>query len=121
MDIVISNNSDKPIYMQVYEQIAAQILNNELPANLCLPSIRMIAAQLNISIITIKNAWEMLEKNGFIYTKSGKGCFVSEFKNSSLVKKKIDLAEEKIKEDIQYYKNLGITSEEFAELIKKHY
>lgn len=77
MDVVIGN-SEKPIYEQIYEQVSAQILNGELRAGEMLPSIRALARDLRISVITVKSAWEMLENGGFIVTRQGKGCFVSE-------------------------------------------
>lgn len=121
MNIVISNNSEEPIYMQVYGQIAAQILSRELPANFCLPSIRNVAAELNISVITVKNAWEMLEKNNFIYTKSGKGCFVADFNDTAIQNKKLGLIEEKLIQDLKFYQNLSVGKDELIRLIKKHY
>ena len=66
MDIIISNTSDKPIYQQIYEQISAQIIKGELESNFWLPSIRTIAKELRISVITVKKAWEELERMGFI-------------------------------------------------------
>lgn len=88
MKLVILNKSEKPIYEQLYEQISSQIMNGELPANYCLPSIRALAAELGISIITVKKALEMLEFNEFIYTRAGKGCFVSDHAPKRLEDKK---------------------------------
>lgn len=121
MKIVILNKSQKPIYEQVYEQIASQILNGELPANYCLPSIRSVAKELAISIITIKKAWEMLEADQLIYTRVGKGCFVSEHIDKYLETKKYSLAIERFKKDISYYKNLNINKAELIEIIEKEY
>lgn len=121
MNIVILNKSGKPIYEQLYEQIASQILNGELEPDFCLPSMRTIAKELEISIITVKKAYEMLEYGGLIYTRAGKGCFVSEHIEKQLSAKKKTLALNQLKKDIQYYKNLNISLEEFVELIKKHY
>lgn len=121
MDIIISNKTDKPIYEQIYEQIAAQIISGELMPNFCLPSIRVVAKELGISIITIKKAWEMLENNRFIYTKAGVGCFVTEYAKIHLINKKNNLACEKLKKDIPFYKNLGLSVEEFLKLAKREY
>lgn len=121
MNIVILNKSDKPIYEQVYEQIASQILNGEVEADFCLPPIRTVAKELGISIITVKKAWEMLEGNDLIYTRAGKGCFVSEHAENPIEQKKYDLAARQLRKDIQYYKNLNLTLEELTELINKEY
>ena len=121
MNIIISNKSEKPIYEQVYEQITSQIISGELEANFCLPSIRVIAKELDISIITVKKAWEMLEYNNFIYTRAGKGCFITEYAKKHLEDKKFAIAKEKLKKDIPYYKNLGLSLEELIEFIKQEY
>lgn len=121
MRLTVSNKSDKPIYEQIYEQISAQILNGELKADFCLPSIRVVAKELSISVITVKKAWEQLEWNGFIYTRAGKGCFVTGHPDKSLTRKRITLAETKLKEQLPYYKALGLSTDELVELIKRLY
>lgn len=121
MDIIIANNSEKPIYEQIYDQIASQIISGDLQANFCLPSIRVVAKELGISIITVKKAWEMLESSQFIYTKAGIGCFVTEYARKYLEDKKLALATEKLKKDIPYYKNLNVTLDELIVLLKKEF
>lgn len=121
MNIVINNTSDKPIYQQIFEQISSQIIKGELPRDYCLPPIRTVAKELRISVITIKKAWEELERGGFIYTMAGKGCFVAPLKPGDLDVKRNDMAQEKIKKDIAYYKSLGLTLPDVIELIKRHY
>lgn len=76
MDIVLSNSSDEPIYAQIATQIKALIMNGTLKPGDALPSMRTLATQLRISIITTKRAYEELERDGFIETVPGKGCFV---------------------------------------------
>ena len=85
MYILIDNHSGTPIYDQITEQIRAQIINGPLQENQALPSIRGLAKDLHISFITTKRAYEELEKEGFIYTVPGKGCYVSA-KNTELIK-----------------------------------
>lgn len=121
MDIVVSTKSDKPIYRQIYEQISAQILQGVLPQGFCLPSIRMIAAELNISVITIKKAWELLEENKFIITVSGKGCYVNNLSSQHIEYKKYSLAAEKLRKNLPFYKNLGLSYDELTDLISKEY
>ncbi|MDD4839862.1 MAG: GntR family transcriptional regulator [Clostridia bacterium] len=121
VNIVLSNKSDKPIYEQVYEQVASQIISGELEANFCLPSIRVIAKEIGISIITVKKAWETLENNEFIYTRAGIGCFVTEYAKKHLDDKKVAIAKERLKKDIPYYKSLGFSIEELIALVKEEY
>ena len=78
MNIIISNSSDKPIYEQIRAQIKQMIISGELQAGDQLPSMRMLAKELRISVITTKRAYEDLERDGFIYTVVGKGSFVAE-------------------------------------------
>ena len=77
MKIFIDNKSGKPIYEQIYSQIKAQIISGALEEDDGLPSIRNLAKDLRISVITTKRAYEELEREGFIYTVAGKGCFVA--------------------------------------------
>jgi GntR family transcriptional regulator len=78
MNLFIDNKSGIPIYKQVYDQIRSEIVNGDLKPDDSLPSIRNLAKDLRISVITTKRAYEELEKEGFIYTVAGKGCFVAE-------------------------------------------
>ena len=78
MNIVLRNTGDRPIYEQIYTQIRDQILSGALPAGMPLPSIRALAKDLRISVITTKRAYDELERDGFICTVAGKGSFVAE-------------------------------------------
>ena len=77
LNIIIRNSSGQPIYDQIYEQLRAPIVSGALPEGEMLPSIRGLAKELRISVITTKRAYEELERDGFIYTVAGKGCFVA--------------------------------------------
>lgn len=85
LDIIISNAVDQPIYEQIFNQMKQQIIGGKLSEGDILPSIRTLAKDLIISVITTKRAYDELEKEGFIYTVAGKGCFVAE-KNLELVR-----------------------------------
>ena len=85
MDIIISNTSGVPIYEQIEEQIKSQIMTGALTAGEALPSMRVLAKELKISIITTKRAYEDLERDGFIESVTGKGSFVKAV-NSDIVK-----------------------------------
>lgn len=121
MNIVISNTSEKPIYQQLFEQISAQILKGELEKGYNLPPIRQAAKELGISIITIKKAWEELERCGLIYTITGKGCFVAELSSDEMLQKRDEMILEQMVIDTSYYKSFGLTIEEVIELLKKVY
>ena len=77
MHIVISNQSGKPIYEQITEQVKALIISGELKEGDALPSMRLLAKELRISVITTKRAYEELEREGFLYSITGKGSFVA--------------------------------------------
>ena len=77
MNLFIDNKSGAPIYDQIFTQLKNRILSGELGENEMLPSIRSLAKDLRISVITTKRAYDELEREGFIYTVAGKGCFVA--------------------------------------------
>ena len=85
MDLIISNANPQPIYEQVYSQIRSAILSGELREGDLLPSIRSLAKDLRISVITTKRAYEELERDGYLYTVAGKGCYVAP-KDTGLVR-----------------------------------
>lgn len=77
MEIVVSNKASRPLYEQIVSQIKAQIMNGELEAGEALPSIRSLAKSLQISVLTVQKAYDILQEDGFIETTAGKGCYVS--------------------------------------------
>ncbi|MDQ0225864.1 GntR family transcriptional regulator [Metabacillus niabensis] len=117
MQIIISNNSKEPIYEQIYAQIKKHILTNELKPGESLPSMRQLAKDLDISVITTKRAYEELEKNGFIYSVVGKGSFVSEQNNEMIRERKMKVIEEQLMAAIQNSKEIGIDLPELSELL----
>jgi GntR family transcriptional regulator len=121
MNIVIATTSDKPIYQQIFEQISSQIIKGELEGNYSLPPIRTAAKELRISIITVKKAWEELERQGFIYTMAGKGCFVTQLSDKETTALREALTDKQMSKDISYYKELGLTLKELINKIKEHY
>src|SRR6056297_54988 len=121
MNINISNTSDKPIYIQLFEQISTQILRGELAPGFALPSIRTAAKELRVSVITVKKAWEELERQGFIYTMAGKGCFVADLTEAERLNKKNEIIKQKMQKDLEYYKSMDLDLEEIIEWFKKLY
>ncbi|MFC4596855.1 GntR family transcriptional regulator [Cohnella hongkongensis] len=121
MNIAISNTSEKPIYQQLFEQISAQILKGELESGFGLPPIRHAATELQVSIITVKKAWEELERCGLIYTVTGKGCFVTPLSPDEMLQKRNEMISKQMAIDASYYKSFGLTIEEVYELMKEVY
>lgn len=119
LKLVISPKSERPIYEQVYNQIATGILSGELAPDSTLPSIRGIAAELGISVITVKSAYDALEKDGYIYTRAGKGCFVSPKTPSSLMDRRLVEGEKALSAAVDYCRALGLGANEIARLTDK--
>ena len=119
MHIAIINNSPIPIYQQLHDQIAAQIIKGELCKNEMLPPIRTLAKDLRISIITIKKTWELLERDGLIYTTVGRGSFVEDLSSDDLQDKKAGKLTERMQKEIGYYRQLGLTLDEYVAWIVK--
>ena len=113
--------SDTPIYKQVFDGIAAQILCGSLPGGTCLPPIRTIAAQLGISVITIKRAWEELERSGLITTNVGRGCFVAQLTEKKRNEMRMEIAQAEVKKLMPLFRLLGLTAEDAVFIIKKEY
>ncbi|MDF2880829.1 MAG: GntR family transcriptional regulator [Clostridiaceae bacterium] len=116
--ITISNLSNDPIYQQIIDQIKGMIFSVELKEGDSLPSIRNLAKDLQISVITTKRAYEELEKEGFIVSFTGKGSFVSGQNKALLREKRMRLLEEKLKEVIKESKVLNLSMEEVIDIMK---
>lgn len=118
MDIIITNNSETPIYEQIEEQIKAMILNGDLKEGDGLPSMRLLAKELRISIITTKRAYEELERDGYIESYTGKGSFVKGI-NWELVKETVVYEIEGLFDEIlDKAKMAGISHEELLEILQ---
>jgi GntR family transcriptional regulator len=119
--IVVRTTSQDPIYQQLYEQISSQILQGDLPSDSLLPSIRKMAKEIRVSIITIKKTWELLERNGYIYTIAGKGSYVEKNTKAALDKKKLITVKKAVKENISLCKSIGISKEVLLDLVQELY
>jgi GntR family transcriptional regulator len=118
MDIIISNSSDKPIYEQIASQIKTAIINGTLQSGETLPSMRVLAKELRISVITTKRAYEELERDGFIETVTGRGSFVAE-KNLELVREaNLRAIEEKLTEAADIAARADVDTEVLFEMIE---
>ena len=117
MKIIISNSSEDPIYEQIIKQIKNQIINGELDEEEPLPSIRKLARELGISVITTKRAYEELEREGFIDTVGGKGSFVAGQNREFLKEKKMKAVEDKLTEAVAEARMLDIGYKELKEML----
>jgi GntR family transcriptional regulator len=116
MDIIITNSSGDPIYMQIVTQIKEQIISGELPAGEMLPSMRNLAMQLRISVITTKRAYEELEREGFIETYTGRGSFVRAQSRELLREEQLRQTEELLRQAMDKAKLAGLSLEELLEM-----
>ncbi|MCY9545730.1 MULTISPECIES: GntR family transcriptional regulator [Lysinibacillus] len=117
MHIHLSNASDKPIYEQITVQLKEAILANKLQAGDALPSIRALAKDLKISVMTTKRAYADLERDGFIETVAGKGSFVTERNQDFLREELLRQVEEHMQKAVKTAKTAGMTKEELQELL----
>ncbi|MDK0709885.1 GntR family transcriptional regulator [Clostridium perfringens] len=118
MNIVVSNTSGVPIYEQIAKAIKNEILSGDLKENSALPSIRSLASELRVSVITTKRAYEELERDGFIYTLPGKGSYVAEQNKELLMEENLREIEEKLGEAIDIANSIGLTFEELVGMLK---
>jgi len=121
MKIIISNSSPDPIYEQIVRQIKGQIIGGDLEEGAPLPSIRKLAQELQISVITTKRAYDELEREGFIDTVGGKGTFVAVQNKELLREKKMKLVEEKLAAAVAEARLLGIGHKALREMMRLLY
>ena len=118
MQIVIDNRSGDPIYDQITRQIKAQIIGGTLLPDEALPSIRNLAKDLRISVVTTKRAYDELEREGFLYTVAGKGCFIAQ-KNLELVREEhLRKIETHLSEALRIVAQAGIDKNEVASMLR---
>lgn len=118
MTILIDNKSGLPIYDQIYTQIKAQIISGSLSQDEALPSIRSLAKDLRISVITTKRAYDELEKEGFIYTVPGKGCFVAQKNVQLLREENLKKIEDHMQKIIQLAATCDLSQAEVLEMFR---
>lgn len=121
MDIIISNNSSKPIYEQITSQVKALIMKGDLQTGDMLPSMRGLAKSLHISVITAQKAYEDLQRDGFIETVTGKGTFVAAQNRDFIQEEQLRQIEDKLMDAVQQARNSAIPLEKLVELITMFY
>ena len=121
VDIIISNSSGKPIYEQITDQVKEQIMAGALAAGDALPSMRLLAKELRISVITTKRAYEELERDGFLENVPGKGCFVAPQNRELLREAQLRRVEEKLTQAIEEARRGAVSLEELKEMLTEMY
>lgn len=121
MNIIISNSSGEPIYLQIVNQLKEIIIKGQLEESQSLPSIRNLAKELKISVITTKRAYDELEREGFIVTVAGKGSYVASINKEVYREMKVQMVEEKLMEAIINAKEIGLTLKELKEMLNLLY
>ncbi len=117
MDIILSNSSGKPIYEQIADQVKEQILSGTLSAGDALPSMRVLAKELRISVITTKRAYEELERDGFLDNVPGKGCFVAPQNRELLREAQLRRVEDVLAQAVDEARKGGFSLSELQELL----
>ena len=118
MKIVISNTVNMPIYEQIVNQIRDAVINGELKAGEGMPSIRVLAKELAVSVITTKRAYEELEKEGVIESVPGRGFYVCEHKNDHLREKQMMNIENRMSDILEECVNAGMTLEDVIDMVR---
>lgn len=109
MEIILSNSSNEPIYQQITSQIKAMIIEGKLKSGDALPSIRVLAKSLHVSVITAQHAYEDLVKDGFIETVAGKGTFVAHQNKDFIKEEQLRIIETKVEEIVSIAKIYGVS------------
>ena len=117
MDIILSNASGKPIYEQITDQVKEQIMSGTLGAGDALPSMRLLAKELRISVITTKRAYEELERDGFLENVPGKGCFVAPQNHELLREAQLRKVEEKLSQAVDEARKGAFPLESLHEML----
>ena len=121
VNILIDNKSGEPIYNQIYSQIKNQIISGKLAENEMLPSIRGLAKDLHISVITVQRAYEDLTRDGFIETVSGKGSFVSTQNKDFIQEEQLRIAEELLQKAAMIGRSYNISYEQMSKILLLFY
>jgi len=121
LDIIISSNTGKPIYDQITTQIKAMIMNGELTAGAPLPSMRALAKSIHVSVITVKTAYENLQRDGFIETTVGRGSFVSAQNKDFVQEEQQRMAEEHLQQAAEIGRTYNISLDVLIEMLGLFY
>ncbi|MCX4377307.1 MAG: GntR family transcriptional regulator [Lachnospiraceae bacterium] len=117
MEIIVSNKTSRPLYEQIVTQVKTQIMSGELKAGEALPSIRALAKSLQISVLTVQKAYDILQEDGFMETTAGKGCYVSAQNQDFYLEEQQKKIEEYLSEAIAIARTSGITLDKLRNLL----
>ena len=120
MNIQINNSSDDPIYLQIKNQIKAQIISGKLKVGEKLPSIRFLAKELRVSMITAKRAFDELELDGFINSVQGKGNFVAAQNRELIREEYLKRIESKLQEVVELSEIAGVSNDELVQMLRSY-
>ena len=118
MHIILNHTSMVPIYEQVVDQVKNQVISGELSENEPLPSVRVLSANLKISALTVKKAYDRLEEEGFVVTVHGKGTYVAPLNRALAVEARRRAVEEDFSKALEKAKAVGMSSEEIREMLE---
>ena len=121
MNILISTLSQTPIYEQIQNQIKEMVLSGKLEASTQLPSIRLMAKDLKVGIITVKRAYEELEKEGIVVNLQGRGCFVADINRDKIKEIHIEMLRERLLEIKEFADTTSISIEEIQKVLNEIY
>ena len=116
-EIIVSNKTSRPLYEQIVTQVKTQIMSGELKAGEALPSIRALAKSLQISVLTVQKAYDILQEDGFMETTAGKGCYVSAQNQDFYLEEQQKKIEEYLSEAIAIARTSGITLDKLRNLL----
>ena len=118
MHIILNNSSMIPIYEQIVDQVKNQIIAGEISENEALPSVRALSAELKISALTVKKAYDILEEEGLVVTVHGKGTFVAATDKELAVEARRKAVEDDFTSAVEKAKNVGMTADEIREIVE---
>lgn len=121
MEIILSNSSNDPIYKQITDQIKAMIIDGTLKAGDSMPSMRLLAKSLHVSVITAQHAYEDLQKDGFIETIAGKGTFVASQNKDFIKEEQLKLIQDKVEDAVKIAKIYDVSLETVEDMLKLIY
>mgnify|MGYP000009424108 FL=1 len=119
MKLTVTNTSPLPLYRQMYDQLAAQILRGEIAPGEVLPPIRTVAQELSVSLISVRRAWEELERDGFIHTAVGRGTFAAALGETDKAAMRRAILKGKLTDAAQFCAAVGASGEEAAALLRE--
>jgi len=118
MDITISHTTTQPLFEQIYDQIRDQIRKGSLPPDTPLPSIRTLAKELSVSVITIKRAYDELERDGYVHMVAGKGSFVAQQSEAHLREQELGMLQQHLRQALHLASSCGMSTEAVILLIR---